>query len=51
LGVVDDSLFAFKAGFLPRRHAYSTLLLVADSDRYDAQTLARAELPVVPERS
>jgi hypothetical protein len=50
-GAVDDSLFAFKAGFSPRRHAYSTLPLVADRDRYDALTLERAELPAVPQRS
>ena len=41
-GSVDDSLFAFKAGFSPRRHAYSTLRLVADHDRYDALTRERA---------
>jgi hypothetical protein len=42
-GAVDDSLFAFKAGFSPRRHACSTLPLVADRDRHDALTLERAE--------
>jgi lipid II:glycine glycyltransferase (peptidoglycan interpeptide bridge formation enzyme) len=41
-GSVDDSLFGFKAGFSPRRHAYATLRLVADEERYSALTRVRA---------
>ena len=35
-GAIDDSLFAFKAGFSHRRHPYRTLRLVADQQRYHA---------------
>jgi hypothetical protein len=41
-GSVDDSLFGFKAGFSPRRHAYATLRLIADQERYSAVTRMRA---------
>jgi CelD/BcsL family acetyltransferase involved in cellulose biosynthesis len=41
-GAIDDSLFAFKAGFSHRRHAYRTLRLVADQQRYDMLVQERA---------
>ncbi|MDQ1748968.1 MAG: hypothetical protein QOE71_24 [Pseudonocardiales bacterium] len=41
-GAIDDSLFTFKAGFSHRRHAYRTLRLVADQERYDALIQERA---------
>lgn len=41
VGGARDSLFDFKAGFSPDRHAYHTLRLVADPDRYAALVRAR----------
>jgi hypothetical protein len=41
-GAIDDSLFAFRAGFSHRRHPYRTLRLVADQERYDALIQERA---------
>lgn len=39
---VDDSLFAFKAGFSNSRHHFQTLRLVADQTRYEALIEERA---------
>jgi Acetyltransferase (GNAT) domain len=41
-GAIDDSLFTFKAGFARRRHPFQTLRLIADQQRYDDLTEARA---------
>lgn len=42
LGAADDSLFQFKAGFSPLRHAYRTLRMVVDEPRYRALSASPA---------
>ena len=47
-GSGSDSLFTFKSGFSPRRHAFATLRLVIDPDRYDGLVTQRADHLGVP---